>query len=525
MKRSVTLPDLNKGQPKPSYGYIRERVIRLTPNGYQCKLFCNGTRCKYCNGTFWSSEQQAITGLYSTWITDDLLAMARPTTSAVENCSIVKQFVKAGITSIVNLQHIGEHASCGPPLHPCGFSYNPEEFMRHEIFYYNFGWPDFGVSSLPNMLDMVKVLNFSLNQGKTAVHCHAGLGRTGVLICCYLIWDQDISPGDAIEFFRKQRPNSIQSKDQIELIYHFAEFLKPLKAIHRPDLDLTAYLNQQQLILHGVEARILRHIPKIAYVVCERLLELAGIHPDGTLPKKLELLAFGDEIFYEQIVARNRQTNGYGTLDRIQKLSDQLGLPALPIRRSSSAGRESIGRSSSTAMPPVASSTSVTTAPPSTTQAVRERWLADAVWRSVVKSCLMRYTPTKMDDAVESLNASVRHSMEGWNRLAGETDPLILATLLGDWFRRLRVSPVTASVLLPQSGGLLESEDRMNASQKWTILYLSNVFSQLCEEDSVAKKDSATLLCDWLTWTREDASEHYFQSCLDTVAPVRPDLP
>lgn len=62
-------------------------------------------------------------------------------------------------------------------------------------------------------------------------------------------------------------------------------------------------------------------------------------------------------------------------------------------------------------------------------------------------------------------------------------------------------------------------------SQKWTILYLSNVFSQLCDEDAVAKKDSATLLCDWLTWTREDATEVYFQSCLETVAPVRPDLP
>lgn len=61
------------------------------------------------------------------------------------------------------------------------------------------------------------------------------------------------------------RPNSVQSKDQIELVYRFAEFLKPLKAVQRPDLDLASYLNQQQLILHGVEARILRHIPKVYF--------------------------------------------------------------------------------------------------------------------------------------------------------------------------------------------------------------------------------------------------------------------
>lgn len=141
---------------------------------------------------------------------------------------------------------------------------------------------------------------------------------------------------------------------------------------------------------------------QIAYVVCERLLELAGIHPDGTLPKKLELLAFGDEIFYEQIVTRNRQSNGYGTLDRIQKLSDQLGLPALPVRRSSASGREPIGRAN--AVPPLSSSS---TNKPPTNSLSRERWIAEGSWRSVAKSCLMRYTPVKMDSAVETLNVEI----------------------------------------------------------------------------------------------------------------------
>lgn len=38
---------------------------------------------------------------------------------------------------------------------------------------------DFGVSSLEEILDAVKVLAFSVQGGKVAVHCHAGLGRTG----------------------------------------------------------------------------------------------------------------------------------------------------------------------------------------------------------------------------------------------------------------------------------------------------------------------------------------------------------
>lgn len=43
------------------------------------------------------------------------------------------------------------------------------------------------------------------NFWQVAIHCHAGLGRTGVLICCFLMWSKDFSESQAVEFVRSKR--------------------------------------------------------------------------------------------------------------------------------------------------------------------------------------------------------------------------------------------------------------------------------------------------------------------------------
>ncbi|XP_036375534.1 protein tyrosine phosphatase domain-containing protein 1 [Megalops cyprinoides] len=269
--------------PRPSYSQARENLVRAIPPQIICLLGCGGIDCRYEGPACWRPSQQAIRGLFSTWVTDDIVAMARPSTRLIKRYSIIEQFQQLNIKSLINMQLPGEHAHCGPPLEPeSGFTYSPQTFMENEIFFYNFGMTDFGVSSLAGMLDGVKVLAFAVKEGKVAVHCHAGLGRTGVLIACYLVYTLRVSPSEAVHYVRIKRPRSIQTRAQINMVFDFARLLAPqliqypsVSRRHGAPFSLQQYLQRQDLLLHGEEARGLRNVPKIVYFLCGRLVTLA----------------------------------------------------------------------------------------------------------------------------------------------------------------------------------------------------------------------------------------------------------
>lgn len=281
LNNSAELPKKDAG---PKYSRISEHFRHVTPGALQCSMFCGGKQCKYENPAKFKSEEMAIQGLYSSWVTPDILATARPSTEVIRTYAVIEQFSKVGIKSLINLQHPGEHVSCGFGIDPVsGFSYDPEDFMKDDIFFYNFGWNDYGVRSLESILDMVKVMSFALKEGKVAIHCHAGLGRTGVLIACYLVYSDRIGAEEAIHKVRSNRPKAVQTRGQIQCVIDFTNFLNhlwvifPCCASSAKPFTLQQYLKRQRLVLHGEEDRVLKHVPKVVYICCRRLLELAGV--------------------------------------------------------------------------------------------------------------------------------------------------------------------------------------------------------------------------------------------------------
>ncbi|CAL8084162.1 unnamed protein product [Orchesella dallaii] len=290
----------SNGEPinlQSHYNKFSESFRRVAPPQLQCTVFCGGKRCKYESATFWGADACAINGVYSHWITDDIIAMSRLSTPQIEEFDIIGQFHTMGIKSVINLEVPGEHASCSlTPLHPGGFAYDPTALMDNGIYFYNYAWRDYAEASLAHLLDMVKVLSFAISQGKAAIHCHAGLGRTGVLIACYLVYAMRLRANDAIRLVRNKRPGSIPSRLHILCVQQFEQFILPnciiycnrdiLKDKKLQDFTLQQYLKRQKFILHGRECKTLRHIPKILNVICERLLLLCG--QPAVLPSTLD---------------------------------------------------------------------------------------------------------------------------------------------------------------------------------------------------------------------------------------------
>ncbi|XP_028970633.2 protein tyrosine phosphatase domain-containing protein 1 isoform X1 [Esox lucius] len=283
LNRVNSMNTVSGGVPTARYTKMGETLRHVIPGHMQCSMACGGRGCKYENPARWRDEDQAVKGIYSSWITDNLLAMARPSTEIIEKYNVIEQFQRYGLRTVINLQRPGEHASCGNSLEQdSGFTYRPEIFMEAGIYFYNFGWKDYGVASLTTILDMVKVMSFAIQEGKMAVHCHAGLGRTGVLLACYLVFTSRMSADQAILFVRAKRPNSIQTRGQLLCVREFAQFLVPLRNVfscaepRAHTVTLSQYLTRQRHLLHGYEARQLKNVPKIVQLVCKVLLDIAS---------------------------------------------------------------------------------------------------------------------------------------------------------------------------------------------------------------------------------------------------------
>ena len=84
--------------------------------------------------------------------------------------------------------------------------------------------------AVPEFNDLTHTIDFIhqriTNNEPVLVHCLAGMGRTGVVLACYLVKYQNISADEATQKIRDERPGSIQSYSQEEIIFRFEKSLQ-----------------------------------------------------------------------------------------------------------------------------------------------------------------------------------------------------------------------------------------------------------------------------------------------------------
>ena len=81
---------------------------------------------------------------------------------------------------------------------------------------------DFAAPTLEQLDRGVRAIDEELARGgAVAVHCRAGLGRTGTLIACYFV-ARGMNAEQAIARVRRRRPGSVESWEQAEAVRAFA---------------------------------------------------------------------------------------------------------------------------------------------------------------------------------------------------------------------------------------------------------------------------------------------------------------
>ncbi|MBW7472854.1 ATP-binding cassette domain-containing protein [Marinobacter sp. M216] len=84
---------------------------------------------------------------------------------------------------------------------------------------------DMAAPSITQAAGLCKMIQKLCDEGGVvAVHCRAGLGRTGTILACCLIWEGKAAL-DSLETVRRIEPRWVQSEAQVEFLEKFALFL------------------------------------------------------------------------------------------------------------------------------------------------------------------------------------------------------------------------------------------------------------------------------------------------------------
>ena len=141
-----------------------------------------------------------------TWLEEDRLAAC----GYPHSDTALRELADRGVKLLVNL-HERPHS--------------PDALVRHGLTELHVPVPDFTPPTLAQVGHGVDAIEHALAAGQNvAVHCGAGLGRTGTLLACYLV-KRGLGPDEAVARIRALRPGSVETPQQEETVKAYARHL------------------------------------------------------------------------------------------------------------------------------------------------------------------------------------------------------------------------------------------------------------------------------------------------------------
>lgn len=148
--------------------------------------------------------------LFFTWLIPNQLAASRGPRSK-EDLLFLKD---SGIDCLIRLADIDE-----TPI-------SSKDVLEAGLEDYHEPVPDYCPPSQAQLDRLVLYIDRKISEGKrVAVSCRAGLGRTGTLLACYLIY-KGLDHETALAKVRENRPGSVKTYQQESAVKRFALRLK-----------------------------------------------------------------------------------------------------------------------------------------------------------------------------------------------------------------------------------------------------------------------------------------------------------
>lgn len=152
-----------------------------------------------------------MTGLNFSWIIDNRLAGSRGPRSRSELIALKGK----GLGALVRL------------VEPYEAWVTSKEIREVGLEDYNEPVPDFHAPTQEQIDKVISYIDLHIEDGiPVGVSCNAGIGRSGVILACYLV-HKGLTPKDALELVRSKRGRGPEVPEQIIAVEEYWLRIKP----------------------------------------------------------------------------------------------------------------------------------------------------------------------------------------------------------------------------------------------------------------------------------------------------------